>query len=54
MITYIVPVIATLWGIRDGEKLTSSMLVSVLLILGGVYLTNRPGLIQYFRKILGK
>jgi drug/metabolite transporter (DMT)-like permease len=46
MVTYFVPIAATFWGLADGERLTSSMLVSILLILGGVYLINRPG----FRK----
>jgi drug/metabolite transporter (DMT)-like permease len=44
MVTYFVPIVATIWGISDGEHLTSPMLLSVLLILAGVYLINRPGL----------
>ncbi|MCU0460830.1 MAG: DMT family transporter [Bacteroidales bacterium] len=54
MITYFVPIVATLWGIADGEHFTSSMFISVLLILGGVYLINRPGLLRNVKKILGK
>ncbi len=54
MVTYFVPIVATLWGISDGEHLTSSMLLSVILILAGVYLINRPGLLRNVRKILGK
>ncbi|MCX6330754.1 MAG: DMT family transporter [Bacteroidia bacterium] len=46
MTTYFIPIIATLWGLSDNEHLTSSMLISVLLILGGVYLINRPGLLK--------
>jgi drug/metabolite transporter (DMT)-like permease len=53
IVTYFIPVVATLWGIADNERLSSSMLVSVLLILAGVYLINRPGLLKnvrsYFR-----
>jgi drug/metabolite transporter (DMT)-like permease len=45
MTTYFIPIIATLWGLSDNEHLTSSMLISALLILGGVYLINRPGLL---------
>jgi len=44
MTTYLIPIVATLWGIADGERLTSPMLFSVLIILAGVYLINRPGL----------
>lgn len=43
MTTYFIPIIATLWGLSDNEHPTSSMLISALLILGGVYLINRPG-----------
>jgi drug/metabolite transporter (DMT)-like permease len=44
MTTYFIPIVATLWGLSDNEHLTSSMLVSVLLILAGVYLINRPAI----------
>jgi drug/metabolite transporter (DMT)-like permease len=49
MVTYFIPIVATLWGIADGEKITSSMLVSVALIFSGVYLINRPGILQKLR-----
>lgn len=52
MTTYFIPIIATLWGLSDNEHLTSSMLISVLLILGGVYLINRPGFLKNLRKVL--
>ena len=52
MVTYFIPVIATIWGLADNEPLTSSMLVSVLVILAGVYLINRPGFSGNLRKIL--
>lgn len=44
MVTYFIPIVATLWGIADGERLTSSMFTSVAIILAGIYLINRPGL----------
>lgn len=44
MTTYLIPIVATLWGITDGEQLTYSMIFSVIIILAGVYLINRPGL----------
>jgi drug/metabolite transporter (DMT)-like permease len=52
MVTYFIPIIATLWGLADNEDLAPHMLVSVLLILAGVYLINRPGLLKNIRKIL--
>lgn len=45
MTTYFIPIVATLWGLSDNELLTSSILVSVLLILAGVYLINRPAIL---------
>lgn len=47
IVTYFIPVIATLWGISDNEHLTSTMLVSVIFILAGVYIINKP---DFFRK----
>ncbi len=44
MTTYLIPIVATFWGITDGERLTLPMIFSVLIILTGVYLINRPGL----------
>lgn len=52
MVTYFIPIVATLWGVADNEHLTPSMMVSVILILGGVYLINRPGLMKNLRKIV--
>jgi drug/metabolite transporter (DMT)-like permease len=43
IVTYFIPVVATLWGLLDDEHLTSSMLVSVIFILAGVYIINKPG-----------
>ncbi len=39
-VTYLIPIIATLWGIIDSEVLTPSMIISVICILGGVYLAT--------------
>lgn len=42
-VTYLIPVVAIMWGVLDGEKFTISYLLWVLLILGGVFLVNaRP------------
>jgi drug/metabolite transporter (DMT)-like permease len=50
IVTYFIPVVATLWGIADNEHLSSSMLVSVILILAGVNLINQPGLLKNIRR----
>lgn len=44
MTTYFIPVVSTLWGLSDNEKLAPSMLISVAVILSGIYIINRsPG-----------
>lgn len=40
-VTYIIPVIAVLWGLFDGEHLRSNYYIGILVILFGVYLTSR-------------
>ena len=40
-VTYLIPIVAVFWGVLDGENLTVIQLVAGLLILLGVYLTNR-------------
>jgi drug/metabolite transporter (DMT)-like permease len=40
-VNYFIPIVATLWGIKDNEHITSTMLVSVIFILAGVYIINR-------------
>ena len=42
IVTYFIPIVATLWGLADNEKLTSSMLISIIFIFAGVYIINRP------------
>ncbi|MBN2637940.1 MAG: EamA family transporter [Bacteroidales bacterium] len=42
-VTYLIPIVAILWGVIDGEKFTVSYVLWILLILGGVFLVNaRP------------
>jgi len=52
MTTYLIPIVATLWGILDGERLLPSMLVSVLIILAGVYLINRPSFREKIKRMM--
>lgn len=39
-VTYLIPVVAILWGVLDGEILTAIQIMFVGVILGGVYLVN--------------
>jgi drug/metabolite transporter (DMT)-like permease len=39
--TYIIPIIAILWGLLDNETITSHHLVGFFIIIGGVYLVNK-------------
>ena len=40
-VTYIIPVFAIMWGLLDGEKLTIIQIVTTLIIMISVYLTNK-------------
>jgi drug/metabolite transporter (DMT)-like permease len=40
-VTYIIPIVAVLWGVFDGEKLTIYHYLSMLVILVGVFMANR-------------
>ena len=51
IVTYFIPIVATMWGIADNEHLTSHMLVSIIFILAGVYIIYKPDLI---RKVFNK
>ena len=42
MVTYIVPVVAIGWGVLDGESVSIWSVSGVIVILGGVYLVNKP------------
>ena len=49
MVTYFIPIVSTLWGIADNERFTSSMLISVAVILAGVYIINRSAIKNILR-----
>jgi drug/metabolite transporter (DMT)-like permease len=40
-VTYLIPIVAVFWGIIDGENLTIMHYMSMLVIIGGVYLANK-------------
>jgi drug/metabolite transporter (DMT)-like permease len=52
VVAYFIPIVATLWGLSDNEQLAPTMFLSVLLILAGVYLINRPGALRKIKKML--
>ena len=53
IVAYFIPIVATLWGLLDNERLAPNMVVSVALILTGVYLINRPGALRKIKKMFG-
>jgi drug/metabolite transporter (DMT)-like permease len=40
-VTYLIPVVAILWGVIDGEKLSGIQLLAGIVILFGVFLVNK-------------
>lgn len=40
-VTYVIPIVAVLWGVWDGERINVYQLLGGLIILLGVYLVNR-------------
>lgn len=40
-VTYLIPVVAMLWGKIDGEDILLSHILSILLIFAGIYLVNK-------------
>jgi drug/metabolite transporter (DMT)-like permease len=51
IVTYFIPIVATIWGLADNEKLTTSMLISIIVIFGGVYIINRP---DFFKRLISR
>ncbi len=49
-VTYLSPLVSTLWGVIDGEKIGPFMIISVLCILAGVYMTNGKPAARKLRK----
>jgi len=40
-VTYLIPIVALIWGIIDGEKLFIGQIAGMVLILAGVFIANR-------------
>jgi drug/metabolite transporter (DMT)-like permease len=45
-VTYLIPVVAVLWGIADGESISWTFGLWILLILSGVFLVNKKSLLK--------
>lgn len=42
-VTYLIPIVAIIWGLMDGEVFGVYHIIGMLLILGGVYLAGKRG-----------
>lgn len=42
-VTYIIPIVAIMWGIADGEKFEAVDFIAAIIILTGVYIANKKG-----------
>lgn len=40
-VTYLIPIVAVMWGVLDGERLYFGHYIGMAAIIGGVYLANR-------------
>jgi drug/metabolite transporter (DMT)-like permease len=40
-VTYIIPIVAVMWGVLDGEHLYAGHYIGMAAIIGGVYIANR-------------
>jgi drug/metabolite transporter (DMT)-like permease len=40
-VTYLIPIVAVMWGLLDGENLLPGHFIGMIAIIGGVYLANR-------------
>ncbi len=40
-VTYLIPIVAVMWGVLDGEHLYAGHYIGMIAIIGGVYLANR-------------
>ena len=40
-VTYIIPIVAVMWGLLDGEQLVIGHFIGMVAVIGGVYLANK-------------
>lgn len=45
-VTYIIPIFALIWGLLDGERVSIIQMVSILVILLGVYIVNHDNRLE--------
>ncbi len=43
-ITYVIPIFALMWGLLDGERILPHHLISMIIIIAGVYLVNNDNI----------
>jgi drug/metabolite transporter (DMT)-like permease len=46
IVMYFIPIVATMWGVLDNERLTTSMLISVIIVFAGVFIISKPDFIK--------
>jgi drug/metabolite transporter (DMT)-like permease len=46
IVMYFIPIVATMWGVLDNERLTSSMLISVIIVFAGVFIISKPDFLK--------
>jgi drug/metabolite transporter (DMT)-like permease len=49
MVSYSIPIVATIWGLTDNEHLTASIFISIIFVLAGVYTISKPDLLKRMR-----
>lgn len=52
LVSYFIPVIATMWGLADNEHLTFSMLISIIVIFAGVFIISKPDFLRKLRQMI--
>ena len=40
-VTYLIPIVAVSWGVLDGEKVSIYQILSIFIIIAGIYLVNK-------------
>ena len=46
MVTYLIPIVAIIWGVLDGELISSWEYITMLIIIAGVYIVNNKKAIK--------
>jgi drug/metabolite transporter (DMT)-like permease len=46
MVMYFIPIVATMWGVIDNERLTASMFISIIFVFAGVFFISKPDFVK--------